>query len=401
MRILIFHNWYQQAGGEDSVVRAEMELLGAHGHDVALLDADNKAISGLGSKVRTATNVAHSREAYDHVRGELRRVRPEIVHVHNFFPLLTPAVLDACRDAEVPIVHTLHNFRLLCPAATMLRDGRPCELCVTGSTLSAIRYRCYRDSYAGSAAVAWMVSVHRRLMTFQRKVDRFIALTEFEKTVFARAGFPAERMTVRPPGTRDPGTPYGDRRRTPRGDDPRYALFLGRLSSEKGIATLLKAWRDVPLELRIAGEGPLVHAVRAAHRDPRERVRYLGLLTPEQVSMQLHGALFLVMPSECYESFGMVAVEAFSHGVPVIASHLGAMAEIIDEGVNGLLFEPANPRALAAKATWLGANLEERETMGLAARATYGATFTEAHSYDRLLRIYEEVTAHGGQSDAA
>lgn len=401
MRILIFHNWYQQAGGEDSVVRAEMRVLGDHGHDVSLLDADNKVISGLGAKVRTATNVAHSPEAYAHVQRELERMRPEVVHVHNFFPLLTPAVLDACRDAGVPIVHTLHNFRLLCPAATMLRDGQPCELCLTGSVFNAIRHRCYRHSYAGSAAVAWMVSVHRHLMTFQRKVDRFIALTEFEKTVFVRAGFPAEHIAVRSPGTPDPGLPYGDRRRRPREGHERYALFLGRLSPEKGVETLLRAWRDVSMELRIAGAGPLVHAVRAADRDPRERVRYLGELDSHQVSMQLHGADFLVMPSECNETFGMVIAEAFAHGVPVLATGIGGVGEIVRPGVNGLLYEPRNRRDLASKAIWIAQHPDERERMGQAARATYEAQFTEERSYERLMAIYHEVLADARRRHAA
>jgi glycosyltransferase involved in cell wall biosynthesis len=402
MRILIFHNWYQQAGGEDAVVRAEIDLLGEHGHDVSLLDADNKAISGFGAKVRTATNVAHSRAAFEHVQGEIQRVRPHVVHVHNFFPLLTPAILDASRESGVPIVHTLHNFRLLCPAATMLRDGRPCELCLSGSTLNAVRYRCYRDSYAGSAAVAWMVSLHRYLMTFQRKVDRFITLTQFERRVFARAGFPADRITVRANATADPGRPgKRDRARGARSGDGGYALFLGRLSSEKGIETLLKAWRDVPLELRIAGDGPYAPHVRAADRDPRECVRYLGYVSADEVHKQLAGAQFLVMPSECYESFGMVLIEAFAHGVPVIASDLGAMAEIVDNEKTGLLFPAGRARALAAAASSLAADAALRQRMGKAARAVYEERYTLERSYERLIEVYTEVTEGVRSVDAA
>jgi glycosyltransferase involved in cell wall biosynthesis len=402
MRILIFHNWYQQAGGEDAVVRAEIEMLTEHGHDVSLLDADNKAISGLSAKIRTATNVAHSRAAFDHVTGELKRVRPHVVHVHNFFPLLTPAILDACQDAGVPIVHTLHNFRLLCPAATMLRDGRPCELCLKGSTFNAVRYRCYRDSYVGSAAVAWMVSLHRYLMTFQRKVDRFITLTQFEKSVFARAGFPAERITVRPNATRDPGPVSRPRRGAqkvgPAGD---YALFLGRLSPEKGIETLLKAWRDVPLDLRIAGEGPLAPMVRAAHRDPRERVTYLGQITPDEAHDQLSEAAFLVMPSECYESFGMVLIEAFSHGIPVVASNLGAMAETVDDAITGSLFAAGQPRALATEARKLASDPDMRGRMGAAARAVYEQRYTLERGYELLMQVYDEVSTAAKTAHAA
>ena len=241
MRILLFHNWYQQPGGEDAVVRGEMALLRDHGHDLSLLDADNQTIRSLGAKVRTATSAAYSGAAATAVAEELARVQPDIVHVHNFFPLLTPAVLDACHRADVPVVLTLHNYRLLCPGATLLRDGRPCELCLTGSTLNAVRYRCYRDSTAGSAAVAWMVGLHRSLRTFRRKVDRFIALSEFQKSVFVRVGYPPDLIRVKPNATTDP---------LDLGDGPRRGF--GRAGRRRTLRPL-----SGPLERR---EGHLHHA---------------------------------------------------------------------------------------------------------------------------------------------
>jgi len=392
MRILVFHNWYQQPGGEDNVVRTEMALLSDHGHAVELLDADNRSIATWMSKVQTAGSVAHSPAARRHVAQELARVQPDIVHVHNYFPLLTPAILDACREAGVPVVHTLHNFRLLCPGATLLRDGRPCELCITGSTANAVRYRCYRDSYPGSAAVAWMVGLHRYLRTFERQIDRFIALTDFAKSIFVKAGFPGELIAVKPDATLDPVALYGDLPHPPA--DGASALYLGRLSLEKGVRTLLKAWRTVPAPLRMAGGGPLEPLVQAAARDPRERVTYLGQLSPEDAHAELARGRFLVMPSRCYEGFGIVIIEAFAHSMPVLASRLGSMAELVEHGVTGLLFEPGDAKDLARKATWLFEHPDETRRMGLAARKTFEERYTLERNYERLMSIYDEALEH-------
>lgn len=393
MRVLICHNWYQQTGGEDNVVRTEMSLLSSRGHDVMLLDADNRVISTFADKVRTATTTAHSRAARTVLGAQMTQMRPDVVHVHNFFPLLTPAVLDAARDTRIPIVHTLHNFRLLCPAATLSRLGRPCELCLDGSTMHAVRHRCYRGSYPGSASVAWMVSLHRKMRTFPTKVDRFIALTEFARSVFVRAGFPEEQIFVKPDATPDP-TQFMDldfdAQQSRSGN---YALFIGRLSLEKGVSTLLRSWRSVPMPLRIAGTGPFNTLVAQAARDETRDITYLGFIPSQDVYQQLLHADFLVMPSQCYEGFGIVLIEAFAHGVPVLASRLGSMAEIVDEGVTGLLFEPGNPRDLAAKATWLAEHPEERRRMGRAARRVFEEKYTLDSNYAQLMRIYDEAIA--------
>jgi glycosyltransferase involved in cell wall biosynthesis len=391
MRILLFHNWYQQPGGEDTVVRSEKSLLESHGHDVSLLDADNQTIRTLAARVRTATSVAHSRAAESAVARELAQVRPDIVHVHNFFPLLTPAVLDACRNAEVPVVLTLHNYRLLCAGAMLIRDGKPCELCITGSTLNAVRHRCYRDSYPGSLAVAWMVGLHRSLRTFRRKVDRFIALSEFQKSVFVRAGYPPAQIAVKPNVTPDPFQETAAGLDTRRED---FALYLGRLSSEKGISTMLKAWRDVDLPLRIAGTGPLSRLATVTARDPRQRVEYLGHIPSEDAHRQLQEARFLVMPSQCYEALSVVVIEAFAHGLPVLTSDLGSMAEMVTDGETGVLFEPGNARDLARKATWLAEHPDECRRMGQAARRAFEAKYTVARGYESLMQVYGEATEH-------
>jgi glycosyltransferase involved in cell wall biosynthesis len=404
MRILLLHNWYRHTGGEDNVVRTEMSMLSRHGHDVALLDADNRDIGGVLSQARTAGAVAHSPIVHRELRIELRRVRPDIVHVHNLFPILTPAALYATFEAGVPVVYTLHNFRLLCGGATLMRDGRPCELCVTGSPFQAVRYRCYRDSRAASAAAAWMIAFNRRAGTFQRKVDRFIALTQFAKSRFVHAGYPPERIAVKPDAISDPAGSSA-RGRSAAGVSPRpgqRALFLGRLSPEKGVSTLLGAWtRDIPVDLAIAGVGPLAPLVGAAAEGSGGRIDALGFVSADRLHGELAAAQFLVMPSECYEGFGVVIIEAFAHGTPVLASNLGSMAELVEDGVTGLLFDPGDQRDLAAKATWLAEHPQERQRMGAAARREFERKYTLERNYDQLMTIYAAALEHAGRRAVA
>jgi glycosyltransferase involved in cell wall biosynthesis len=329
------------------------------------------------------------------------------VHVHNLFPLLTPAALDATFEAGVPVVYTLHNYRLLCAGATLMRDGRPCELCVNGSPFQAVRYRCYRESMAASAAAAWMIARNRYVSTFQRKVDRFIALTQFAKGLFVRAGYSPEQLAVKPDAVSDPAE-FGAGARGAAGDAPGAAgdargrgpraLFLGRLSPEKGVSTLLGAWAgDVPVHLAVAGTGPLTPLVAAAADDSGGRIDFLGFLPAERVHRELAAAEFLVMPSQCYEGFGVVIIEAFAHGIPVLASNLGSMAELVEDGVTGLLFEPGDQSDLAAKATWLAEHPEERLRMGAAARRDFERKYTLERNYDQLMAIYAGALEHAGR----
>jgi glycosyltransferase involved in cell wall biosynthesis len=300
------------------------------------------------------------------------------------------------------VVYTLHNFRLLCAGATLMRDGEPCELCVTGSPFQAVAYRCYRESMAATAAVAWMIAFNRRASTFQRKVDRFIALTHFAKGLFVRAGYSPEQIAVKPDAVSDPAKFGADGPGTAAAVTPhlgRRALFLGRLSPEKGVSTLLGAWaRDLPVSLAVAGTGPLAPLVTAAAESSGGRIDFLGFLPAERVHQELAAAQFLVMPSQCYEGFGVVIIEAFAHGVPVLASNLGSMAELVEDGVTGLLFAPGDQSDLAAKATWLTEHPEERRRMGEAARREFERKYNLESNYERLMAIYAEALEHVGRS---
>ena len=385
MRVLIAHNRYQIAGGEDSVLESERQLLEENGEEVVVEQVDNDAITTLPAKLKAAWQATYSPRARRAFLKRLEAVRPDIVHVHNFFPLLTPSIYDACADQGVPVVQTMHNYRTICAGALLMRDGVVCERCVTGSPYQAARFGCYRGSKIGSLAVARMVATHRRLRTFSTKVHRVIALTEFAKTRFVAGGFDPDRIAVKPNFITDPMIAGASASH----DDG--CLFVGRISVEKGVATLLRAWEDLDEPLRIAGTGPLYEGFRAGGTNPA--VTFLGSCAKAEVFAAMSRAKFLVMPSLSYEGFPIVMVEAFAHGLPVICSRLGGMEEVVEDGVTGLHFNPGDPQDLAAKVRSLATDPERCRAMGEAARARFLADFGPAQNYEILTRIYRAAQA--------
>ena len=387
MKILIAHNRYREAGGEDAVVAAERALLAAHGHETPTLEVSNDSVAGLRGRIATAWRASYSTVARDALAARLAAERPALVHIHNFFPLLSPSLYDACRDAGVAVVQTLHNYRLICPGATLRRDGRVCEDCVTGSAYQAALHGCYRGSRLGSLAVARMVERHRRLGTWREKVDRYIALTRFARGRFIAGGLPAERIAVKPNFLAEPAggalAPAGDRA---------GALYVGRLSAEKGVLALVDAWsepgRALDCPLRIAGDGPLAERLR---RRAGPSVRLLGPLAPAEVAAEMARAAFLVVPSECHEGFPMVIAEAYARALPVLAANIGGLAEIVEDGVTGLHFAPFDARDLARRARWAAANREVLARMGAAARERFEACYSAEANYRALEAIYAEA----------
>lgn len=385
-RVLIVHNYYKQPGGEDVVVSAEQSLLVANGHDVRLATVDNHAIQASPWRtVKAALETAYAPWGGKWLARYLRDFRPDVVHVHNFFPRLTPAVYDACTAAGVPVIQTLHNFRLTCASPYLYRNGSICEDCIGGSPYRAALHGCYRGSRLGSLAVARMIDVHRRQDTWNSKVTRFIALTEFAKGKFVAAGVRPEHIVVKPNFVTDRGTPDSGHEH----EEVRCgALYVGRLSAEKGIATLLEAWRALKVPLVIAGDGPLrVMVDRFSHNS----IRNAGQLSAEEVAASMRSAAFLVMPSEWYETFGLVIVEAFCQGLPVIASRLGAMAELVEDGMTGLLFTAGDAADLAAKVCWASTHPLEMRVMGRNARLVYTQRYTPDENYRKLREIYQGV----------
>ncbi len=382
MRINILHNTYQQAGGEDSVVASEEVLLRQHGHEVHLHRVSNDSIQGVWRKITTGLKTHYSSWGRREAMRMVAKNRPDVVHVHNFFPLLTPSIYDAFQEANVPVVQTLHNYRTICAGALLMRAGKPCEDCIQGTPYQAVLHACYRDSRVGSLAVARMVDHHRRRKTWATKVGRFIALTEFSKQKFVAAGFPPEKISVKPNFVEEKSfEASADLKRE-------SALFVGRLGIEKGIETLLRAWKQLDIPLRIVGDGPLMKKVKG---QAPERVTALGRKEPKQVKEEMALAAFLIMPSESFETFGLTIVEAFQCGLPVIASRLGAMEEIVEDGVTGLHFTPGDAEDLARKVRWASEHPEDMRRMGGNARRTYEEKYSSEINFRKLMAIYDEA----------
>ncbi len=391
LTVLTVHNRYQLRGGEDEVFESEARLLREYGCDVHTISQEAANPSGLIEKARIGFNAAWSDGSYEKFRKQLAEIRPAIVHVHNFFPIISPSIYYACRDARVPVVQTLHNYRLLCPGAAFYRDGNICEDCLHGSLWNGIAHGCYRDSRVGTAVVARMLSVHRERQTWSTMVDRYIALTEFSRRKFIEGGLPAERIAVKPNFVLpDPGV--GKQKGN-------YALFVGRLVDLKGVPTMLKAWKMLPepSPLMIAGDGPYRAQLEAELRQAGlSTVNYRGRLSRAETLAAMQGARFLIFPSEWYEGFPVTIAEAFACGTPVICSRLGSMEEIVRDSVNGIHFEARSAEDLASHVRWAWNHPAQLSAMSVAARAEFEARYTAERNYEMLMDIYEGVIAKRG-----
>jgi glycosyltransferase involved in cell wall biosynthesis len=388
MRLLLVHNRYQQPGGEDVVFEAEAALLRGHGHEVEEWVEHNRDIAGM-SPARLAVRTIWSAPAVRRLRGILARLQPEIVHFHNTFPLISPAVYATCRSHGVPVVQTLHNYRLLCPNAMLFRDGRPCEDCVQRAVAwPGVLHACYRGSRSQTAVIATMLGAHRLIGTWRGDVDRYVALTEFARRKFIAGGLPPDRIVVKPNFV----SVSPDMIRP----DAGYFLFAGRLTEEKGVRTLLEAWRrsPPPADLRIAGGGPLEPVVRhAAETIPG--VRYLGRLTRENLLSEVGAASALILPSEWYEGLPTIVLEAFGCGRPVLAARVGALEEIVSEGATGVFFPPGDSDGLAALVRWAAGHADDLARMGANAREEYQRRYTAEVNYPQLIDIYRQAAGRG------
>lgn len=382
MKILIAHNFYQRPGGEDDVVRNESDLLTTHGHEVKVHSVTNDDIQSTADKIRTAWTVTYSHDARRRIARDIADFSPDVVHVHNFFPLLSPSIYDACQDAGVAVVQTLHNYRLICASGQLTRNATPCEKCIHGKHAWGVIHRCYRDSVLASLAVARMISTHRRRDTWARKVHCFITPSHFMKQKFVEARFPAEQIHVKPNFVPEF---HGLSRPDP--DAPRHgALFAARLSPEKGVRTLMTVWQGLGVDLRVVGDGPLMAFVQGAADSSTTLLGWLPL--PELIA-EMRRAQFLLMPSTWYEGFPVTLALSFACGLPVIASRLGALAEIVEDGKTGLHFTPGDAAELAAKVRWAVENPERMREMGRTARLVYKRMFSPERNYEMLLQIYQ------------
>lgn len=388
MRILIAHTAYQQRGGEDAVVEAETALLRGHGHEVSLYQRHNDEIPAL-SRATLAAETLWSRRTLSDLQTLFARQRPDIIHVHNTFPLISPSLYWAAHRAGIPVVQTLHNFRLLCPQAMFLREGQVCEACLGRLPLPGLRHGCYRDSTAQTAVLAGMLTLHRGLGTYARKVTRFIALNAFCRQKFIEGGLPADKLSIKPNFVDWEATdPVSTVMASTEADTRHGFLFVGRLSAEKGLEVLARAAAMLGDEvaLRVVGSGP-----EASRLVGLRGVTPLGSLNSAAVHEEMARALALVMPSIWYENFPRTLVEAFASGLPVIASRLGALAELVRDGETGLLFTPGDAEDLAEKLRWARHHPAAMARMGAAARADYVAHYTPEINYRQLMVVYREA----------
>jgi glycosyltransferase involved in cell wall biosynthesis len=389
--VMLVHNFYQQRGGEDNVVDAELRLLKRAGHRTVSFFRHNREIGhhSWWAKSRLGMRAVWSLSSAREMRAALQSEKPDLVHFHNFLPLISPALYYACRDLNIPVIQTLHNYRLLCLSATLYRDGKVCEECLGRVIpLPGIVHKCYRHDRLASAAVGAMITTHELIGTWRNQVDCYIALSEFARRKLAENGIPGHKIVVKPNCVDpDPGAKQGS---------GEYALFVGRLSPEKGIRTLLDGWRRLKMRvpLVIVGEGPCAPDVIGASAEVSS-IQCLGQMTKDKVIETMKCARFLVLPSECFENFPLALVEAFSCALPVVASRLGAVGELMEDGRTGLTFRGSDPGDLAAKVEWAWSHPCEMEEMGREARREYEAKYTAAANYQALLAIYKQVLQRG------
>jgi glycosyltransferase involved in cell wall biosynthesis len=383
LTVISLCNRYLNRGGEEVVFEAEAQLLEARGHLVIRVEDQVREPAGWRERWELARNSVWSSGWHEKMRRVLEQHRPDIVHIHNWWPQMSPAVCYVAHSARVPVIHTLHNYRLLCPNAIFFRDGHVCEDCL-GKTVPwpGVLHACYQGSRARTAVVANVLRRHRKCRTWTEQVDVYIALSDFARRKFIAGGLPGERIVVKPNFVY-PAPAMGK-------GEGGYALFVGRLAEQKGIATLLEGWEQLrcKMPLKIVGDGPMSSQVKAATRSCLG-IEWLGRVSHNRIVELMQAATVLVFPSLWYEGLPMVIVEAFAAGLPVIASDLGNMSSLVQHGRTGLHFQPNDAAGLAHWIKWIGRHSAEWRHMRQNARAEFDAKYTPEKNYDTLIHTYE------------
>ena len=395
MRILLVHNRYTQRGGEDIVFEAELNLLRQRGNEVFVWEEYNDRLVGQ-SQLKSAANTIWSFESQKTLEGLLQEYRPDVAHFHNTFLKISPAAYYTCQKAGVPVVQTLHNYRLACPAANFLRDGHVCEACLgKWGMWPSIRYGCWHASRPQTAVVAAMLTAHRWLGTWQKQVNVYITLTEFARQKFMDAGIPGDRIMVKPNFIASPPTlSFASSPRLP------YALFVGRLSPEKGAELLVQAWQSLPdVSLRIVGDGPMRAELEEFVRQKgMTQIEFCGPRPQSEVLEMMQEARLLVVPSRAYEGLPTALLEAFSRHLPVIATRHGSMGEVVAHGETGLHFTPQEPSDLAYWVRWAWEHPEEMQGIAEKGFQEFKEKYSPETNYLRLMEIYQQAISHHNAS---
>lgn len=389
MRILLIHDFYQQFGGADWIALQEKEYL-ERTDDLYFYSKHNNDIDTptLGKKLSFAADTMYSRRVADEVRDIVQHFVPEFAYVHNLYPLMSPAVIHVLHSLRVPILQNFQDFRTICPNGLFFANGKTCERCIQGNFLHAVSQRCYKQSYALSSLYAASVGLYR-MMGAIRKVNAYLFCTPFAQQKFVAAGIPVAKTFIKPnyvdASNVRPSTEVGS-----------YAAFLGRLAPEKGLWTLVRAFETLPhRQLKIAGRGPVEDDLRRyVHERGIANIEFVGFKTGEEKRDFLRNSAFAVVSSECYEQLPISILEAFTVGKPVIASDLGSIPYIIEDGKNGLLYKIGVAEDLACKADFLFNDSEMAVRMGRYARHLIDTVYSPGHGRKLLLEIFRQVTGN-------
>ncbi len=397
MKVLLVHGAYQQYGGEDSVVKAETELLQSHGDEVILYGRHNDEIKDFNvlQKALFFPQSIYSWKTSSEIDDVVRRVRPDVAFVHNVYPLISPSVYHALHELRVPAVQVLHNFRPFCPNGLFYTQGHVCEACKGGNYLNAVKNRCFRGSVGLSSLYGLMLGLNR-LAGMVDKISGFICLTEFFKIKMREIGIPESKLFVRPNFVRAPALPA---EKTGNG----YVLFMGRLSPEKGCWTLISAFEQMPgVQLKVVGTGPMEQELQDYIRNKGiQNIEMLGFKAGVEKWEILRNALCLVLPSEWYENFPVTALEGFMAAKPVVASRIGGLPYIVEEGKSGLLFAAGQAGELAQRIRYLVEHPAEAESMGRRGRDLVETKYGPEEGYENLMSIFAQVQGKQAASVAA
>ena len=390
MKILQVHNRYIRLGGEDTVLELEKELLEAHGHAVDSFGVSNEDLdsTGIVNKLKLGAMTLWSQKSYRSIAEYLESSPPDIVHVHNTFPQLSPSIYWAIKKSGISMVQTLHNYRLTCANGLLMREGKPCELCVDGLPLPALKHRCYRDSILSTGALVGMQQLHKTIGTFKYKVDAYIALSSFAKDIMVRAGLPEEKVLVKPNFVTKPEIDVAPKRK-------KQVMFLGRLAYEKGVDLLLDAWKVADTqdyELLIVGDGEDRVALEEQAQG-MDGVEFVGWLERPAALAEVAASSFLVMPSRWYEGLSMVLLESLSLGTPAIVPNVAAFLDVVTKDT-GFFFNQQEPSSLAPVLEQaLKTSPQAWQDMSQASMARHQEHYSPEVNYQQLIAIYESLLA--------
>jgi glycosyltransferase involved in cell wall biosynthesis len=395
MKILMIHNYLRPPSGENTVFEQESELLQSKGHGVVVYTRHNDEIEKMGgcSKALIPFRAIRSSVACSDLMRIMEKEKPDIVHFHNIFPLISPAAYRACKKVGVPVVQTLHNYRIVCPGALLFRNNRVCEECAGMKFFSGIKYGCYRQSSIQTAGMAAIINFHRVINTWKESVDLYIALSDFAAVKYGQLGFPSESFFVKTNFLQNPVEP--------RYTDQGYGIYIGRLGEEKGVDTMLSALRNCPdMPFKVIGDGPVKELfLKTIDEYGLKNVEYLGVRDHEECMKYLLDARFLVLPSQCYEGVPMVLLEAMSAGKPAIVSDVGVLPLMVEDGLNGLTFSPGAVEELTEKMKRMYQHPDEARLMGKNSRAIFEERYTSEVNYRMLMEAYQKaIDMHDSKS---